>query len=393
VFDPTGVTRLAVIGLGHRAAAMIASMQTVDPGVSILAVADPDTESARRRLATVGSAGARVYPSADAMLEDPADYDGVVIGTRCYLHTRMAIKVASVGLPLFLEKPVAISLEELGALREAFRGREDEVVVSFPLRHTPLFSKALEIVKSGALGTINQIQAVNNVPYGGVYFGQWYRNYDQTGGLWLQKATHDFDCINLLAGSRPVRVAAMESQRVYGGEKPHDLRCSACEETETCPESPKNLARRGDDGGMYQDSDDRTDHWCAFSREIQNHDAGSALIMYENGIHASYSQNFLSRRAAYRRGAMVVGYEATLEFDLAPMKLRIIHHRSEKVEQMKLDIEDDGHGGGDLILAETFLDLVKGRARPNASLRDVLLRSAMCLAARESARTNTFQPL
>jgi predicted dehydrogenase len=385
------MTRLAVIGLGHRAAAMIASMQTVDPGVSIRAVADPDTESARQRLTMVGNARARVYPSADAMLEDQADYDGVVIGTRCHLHTRMAIKVASVGLPLFLEKPVAISLKEIGALQEAFRGREDEVVVSFPLRHTPLFSKALEVVKSGALGTINQIQAINNVPYGGVYFGQWYRNYDQTGGLWLQKATHDFDCINLLAGSQPVGVAAMESRRVYGGEKPHDLRCSVCDETNTCPESPQNLARRGDDGGMYQDSDDRTDHWCAFSREIQNHDAGSALIMYENGIHASYSQNFLSRRSAYRRGATVIGYEATLEFDLAPMELRIIHHRSEKVEHLRVNIEDDGHAGGDRMLAESFLDLVKGRAKPNASLRDGLLSAAMCLAARESARTKTFQ--
>ena len=380
-----------MIGLGHRAAAMIASMQSVDPKVSVRAVADPDTESARQRLAMVGDARARVYPSADVMLEDPADYDGVVIGTRCHLHTRMAIKVASAGLPLFLEKPVAISLEELGALREVFRGREDEVVVSFPLRHTPLFSKALEVVRSGTLGTINQIQATNNVPYGGVYFGQWYRNHDQTGGLWLQKATHDFDYINLLAGSRPVGVAAMESRRVYGGEKPHDLRCSACDETETCPESPQNLARRGDDGGMYQDSDDRTDHWCAFSREIQNHDAGSALIMYENGIHASYSQNFLSRRSAYKRGATVVGYEATLEFDLAPMELRIIHHRSEKVEQLRVDGEDDGHAGGDRILAESFLDLVKDRARPHASLRDGLLSAAMCLAARESARTKTFQ--
>jgi predicted dehydrogenase len=278
-------------------------------------------------------------------------------------------------------------------LRETFRGREDQVVVSFPLRHTPLFSKVLEVVRSGTLGTINQIQAVNNVPYGGVYFGQWYRNYDQTGGLWLQKATHDFDCINLLAGSRPVGVAAMESRRVYGGEKPHDLRCSACDETETCPESPQNLARRGDDGGMYQDSDDRTDHWCAFSREIQNHDAGSALIMYENGIHASYSQNFLSRRSAYRRGATIVGYEATLEFDLAPMELRIIHHRSGKVEQVRVDGEDEGHAGGDLILAESFLDLLQGRARPNASLRDGLLSAAMCLAARESARTKSFQPV
>ena len=143
---------------------------------------------------------------------------------------------------------------------------------------------------------------------------------------------------------------------------------------------------------MYQDSDDRSDHWCAFSSEIRNHDAGSALIMYENGIHASYSQNFLSRRSAYKRGATVIGYE-TLEFDLAPMELRIIDHRSEKVERMQVDVEDDGHAGGDLILAESFLDLVKGRAKPNASLRDGLLSAAMCLAARESARTMSFQPV
>ena len=115
--------------------------------------------------------------------------------------------------------------------------------------------------------------------------------------------------------------------------------------------------------------------------------------MYDNGVHASYSQNFLSRRAAYRRGATVIGYEATLEFDLAPMELRIIHHRSAKVEQVRVDGEDDGHAGGDLILAESFLDLLKGRVRPDASLRDGLLSAAMCLAARESARTKSFQPV
>ena len=55
--DPAPVTKLAVIGLGHRATAMITSMEAIDPGVSVRAVADPDTESARRRLAMVGNAG------------------------------------------------------------------------------------------------------------------------------------------------------------------------------------------------------------------------------------------------------------------------------------------------------------------------------------------------
>jgi hypothetical protein len=45
------------------------------------------------------------------------------------------------------------------------------------------------------------------------------------------------------------------------------------------------------------------------------------------------------------------------------------------------------------MLAESFLDLVKGRARPDASLSDGLLSAAMCLATRESVRTKTFQPV
>ena len=60
---------------------------------------------------------------------------------------------------------------------------------------------------------------------------------------------------------------------------------------------------------------------------------------------------------------------------------------------MQLESEGDGHAGGDHILAESFLDLLKGRAKPNSSLKDGLLSAAMCLAARESARTKTFQPV
>ena len=63
------------------------------------------------------------------------------------------------------------------------------------------------------------------------------------------------------------------------------------------------------------------------------------------------------------------------------MELRIVHRRSEKVEQIRVEIEDDGHAGGDLILAESFVDLIKGRA---SQRRDVPRGS-------ESARTKTFQ--
>src|SRR5439155_2434771 len=119
---------------------------------------------------------------------------------------------APTGLPLFLEKPVAISTEQVRALQQAYLGRESSVVISFPLRLTPLFRTVLQMVRSGRIGTINQIQASNFVPYGGVYFGQWYRDYDVTGGLWLQKATHDFDYINQIVAVPPTAVVATSTR-------------------------------------------------------------------------------------------------------------------------------------------------------------------------------------
>ncbi len=45
------------------------------------------------------------------------DLDGIIIGTRCSLHTPLAIKAMERGVPIFLEKPVYISMEQVQALK------------------------------------------------------------------------------------------------------------------------------------------------------------------------------------------------------------------------------------------------------------------------------------
>ncbi len=378
--------RIAVIGLGVRASSVVGSLMREDPSVVLTAVADPSPEGVRRRLVEdkVPHDGVRLYPDADALLSHADEFDGVVVGTRCDLHTPMATKVAPTGLPVFLEKPVGINAEQLHELHSAFAGRETSVVVSFPLRVTPLISRVMEIVKSGRLGIVNQVQAFNYVPYGGVYFGQWYRDYDTTGGLWLQKATHDFDYINRLIGATPISVAAMSSRKIYGGHLPADLRCSACDRTDICPESPKNAAARDDDGGMG-----RNDHACAFSESIRHHDSATAMISYANGVHASYAQNFVTRRSAAWRGARVTGYKATLDFDWFTETITITEHHGGAVETIKVEIPH-GHHGGDSLLARNFIEVIKGQDVSHATLADGILSATMCLAARESDENGTF---
>ena len=60
--------------------------------------------------------------------------DGICIGTRCSLHTPMALLAGQYGVPIFLEKPVSTSWEQLEALSELLPSSES-IVVSFPLRN------------------------------------------------------------------------------------------------------------------------------------------------------------------------------------------------------------------------------------------------------------------
>src|SRR5205823_845206 len=127
------------------------------------------------------------------------DLDGVMVGTRCTLHTPYAVAVLARGLPLFLEKPIATSWEQAAQLRAAAERTKSPVVVSFPLRVSAMCELAKQIVDSGVLGPVGQVQAVNNVPaYAAGYYHGWMRDETETGGLWLQKATHDFDYLSYL---------------------------------------------------------------------------------------------------------------------------------------------------------------------------------------------------
>ncbi|MBC7239163.1 MAG: Gfo/Idh/MocA family oxidoreductase, partial [Chloroflexi bacterium] len=188
--------RVGIIGYGRRIAHMAREMGVYHIPYVVSAVADPRAETLQAESDPL-LASAHFYENADEMLAHE-ELDGVMIGTRCYLHTEMACRVAPYKLPLFLEKPVAITFEQLKTLDAAFEGYPAPVVVSFPLRLTPIVQTVKEMLKADLIGSVEHVVAVNDVPYGDVYYRRWYRNYDEVGGLWLQKATHDFDYVNYL---------------------------------------------------------------------------------------------------------------------------------------------------------------------------------------------------
>ena len=377
--------QVGIIGYGSRISHMAKAMAVYGMPYRIAAIADPRME-ALRALEDPFLSETAFYPDADALLAYEGALDGVMVGTRCYLHAEMACKVAPFNLPLFLEKPIAITFEQLRALAEAFRGQTAPTVVSFPLRLTPIVQRAREMLEADTIGTVEHVVAVNDVPYGDVYYHRWYRNYDQVGGLFLQKATHDFDYVNYLLGSRPTLLCAMKAQRIYGGDKPFDLRCSDCAEQEACPESPFNLFYERYQGEAVQEDGERM---CAFAEGIRNQDLGNCLIAYESGAQVSYTQNFFARMRAARRGARLYGYRGTIDFDWYTNTIRLYRHHTPVVETIEYTGEMP-HFGGDRELCLEFLRAMRDGTPSRSPLEAGILSVLMCLWARESAETHRY---
>ena len=378
--------RLGVIGYGRRMRSVLGTLDRFNADTRVVGVVDPDAESLRREFPD-GLADAQIYADPDQLLDD-GNLDGVLVGTRCAMHTPYALKVLDRNLPLFLEKPIATSWDQVNQLAAAAERTRSKVVVSFPLRVSAMLETVRAIIDSGAIGTIEQVQAVNNVPfYAGGYYHGWMRDEDQTGGLWLQKATHDFDYINALVRQRPVRISAMESKTVFRGGMPAGLKCVDCSRQAECPESPINLFFRQGVTNSIEPNDWR----CSFAVDTGNHDSASALIQYESGIHAVYTQNFYTRRGAAARGATIVGYRGTIAFDWYKDEIVVHHHHSNKVERHRFETTGDGHHGGDAELAHDFLEIIRGSGESRSPLAAGILSVQMCLMARDSCRTGAFR--
>ena len=372
--------RIAVIGAGHRIGGICTAISGFEK-VRLAAVCDPDFEGARERIKDwrMDIDDTVFYRPEDLeKMLDEIKPDGVLIGTRCNLHARLAEPVLKRNIPLFLEKPVGICEEDL-AILEKYADRTN-TVVSFPLRVSMLAQRAKSIVESGALGKIAQIQAANNVNYARGYYKKWYRDESITGGLFLQKATHDLDVIRYVAGFEPVMLTAVKSKVVIKGEHPAGLRCSRCPEEKTCKESVYNLTHFADEPSQPDT--------CTYGVDTGNEDSGSVILIDAQGRHAVYTQNFVVRKGAGRRLFRIIGDDATLEFNFFDSTLTVYHHYKNEVIKHIIG-EGAGHSGGDKMLAKNFLDVMEGK-ETDCSLKEGIISAKICLRAKESSEKLQF---
>ena len=185
--------RLGLIGAGRWGRNYIKTIATLD-GVRLAELASGNPESI-----SLVPDGCRISSDWRSIL-DARRIDGLIVATPPALHAGMARAAVEAGLPVLVEKPLCMDLQEAIALRELVVARKGFVMVG----HTHLFHPAFRKLKTLAprYGAIRAIfgEAGNHGPF-----------RVDTSVLW-DWGSHDVAmCLDLL-GTSPDHVAACRTE-------------------------------------------------------------------------------------------------------------------------------------------------------------------------------------
>ncbi len=185
------IIRFGIIGCGNIAYwTHFREIQKV-AGARLVAASDPDA-TARARAAQL--AGVPVYADADELLAQ-ADVDAVIICVPSGLHAALAIKAASAGKHFYLEKPIAISMEESRQVMAAASASGVTATTGFNRRFNPAFVMARALIQAGRIGAIRAVHTVFCEPSTLEELPLWKRTRESGGGVLLDLASHHIDQI------------------------------------------------------------------------------------------------------------------------------------------------------------------------------------------------------
>jgi len=182
------------------------------PECDFLALSDPDP--AKEKLAA--ELGVRYYPDYRQMI-DKEHLDGVLISVPNEAHDAVGVECAVRGLHLFMEKPIASSLEAADRLIGAARANRVQLYVAHHRRFNPRINRVRQALRDGELGELVGVSVLWCMYKPAEYFAAGPWRAGKGGGPILINTIHEIDLLRYLHGEFS-RVYAEVSSKSRGFE-------------------------------------------------------------------------------------------------------------------------------------------------------------------------------
>ena len=390
------VVTIAIAGVGSRGKnAYGFELLNMKDRAKVVAVADIDSE----RLAIAGDAHGvpqdMRFASAEEMLAMPKLADAMLICTQDRQHVPHAVAALEKGYDIMMEKPISPKLEDLQKITRVAREKGRRVIVCHVLRYTPFFQTIKRTIDSGMLGKVVSIQALENVRYWhqahSFVRGNWRREED-TSPMILAKCCHDLDYLVWLCGGRCERVSSYGSLMYFKESNAPEgaaLRCTqGCKAKADCPYDAEKIYLTNKETGILNGNvewpidvlaENPTEEKirnaietgpygrCVFHCDNDVVDHQVVNMQMEDG--ASLSLTMSAFTSIGGRTIKVMGTLGDLWGDMHENRIRICAFGQEPqvIDLGREEKDFAGHGGGDHLLMEQFIDLMQGK-EPDATV-------------------------
>ncbi|HEX4807783.1 MAG TPA: Gfo/Idh/MocA family oxidoreductase [Bryobacteraceae bacterium] len=297
-------TSIGWIGVGSRGNYLMDMFYEGGSGQygSVVAICDAYQgyqQRAKDKVISKESKSPKIYADYHELLADPA-IETVVIATPEHLHHPMAMAALNAKKNLYLEKPLAHTIEQGADIVQAAQASGRVVQVGTQNRSNTLYQKARDMVQKGMAGQVHYVRAF------------WYRNDVPSKPIWRYAIPKDASLENTdwnrFLEDAPQR--AWDPQRFYqwrlywdySSGIPTDLLVHQTDITNyVCGKTtPLSCVASG---GIYKWTDPGDD------RDVP--DTFSAIYEYPDKFHILYSSYFGNERYGY--GEQFMGDDGTIE--------------------------------------------------------------------------------
>ncbi|OKL48670.1 Gfo/Idh/MocA family protein [Boudabousia marimammalium] len=334
--------RVGVVGAGARSHLALKAETAANRG-KIVAVVDPSPDTPRRMKLRLGRE-VPWYQTVPEMIS--AGVDVAFVTSPDDTHDTVTVQLLEAGIPVYLEKPLAITLTGANEILEAAYRSGTRLYVGHNMRHMNVVRQMRQIIQRGEIGEVKAIWCRHFVGSGGdFYFKDWHSQRRHVNGLLLQKAAHDIDVMHWLAGSYTEQVVGMGGLTVYN-----------------------QVTARGGQGDKLMSEWHSLDNWPPLSQTgladvIDVEDLSMMLLRLESGVFASYEQCHYS--PDYWRNYTVIGTEGRLENfgDSEGGVIRVWNQRTyynpDGDRQYPIVGDAQGHNDADQLTVDEFIRFVR----------------------------------
>lgn len=322
--------------------------------------------------------------------------DLLIVTTMDATHHQFIIKGMEYGADVLTEKPMTTDEQKVQAILDAEKRTGKKCRVTFNYRYSPHRAKMWELLRAGEIGELTSVDFhwYLDTSHGADYFRRWHRLTENSGSLWVHKASHHFDLLNWWIDSDPETVFAAGALDFYG--KNGTLRaenCRSCNHTKECP-FYFDIMKNPGMVELYVDNEKYDGYLrdgCVFKNDVNIYDKMAATIKYANGVQVAYSLTTYSPYEGYRiafngtKGRIDAWIEESHPVSDRNYDEIIVYKNFSKRQYIQIPFGTSGHGGGDKLLKDqVFMPGIQDPLKQCAGTRDGALACLVGIAARKS---------